>query len=79
MVGQYLPTFWTTLTEDLDDYVGGWTPGHLWFILFLLVFSLAGAARCSCGCDRGGGQRVVDAVRGRLSQSRDCVIVRARC
>jgi glucan biosynthesis protein C len=32
--------FWTHTDPDLTRYAGTWTPGHLWFILFLLLFSL---------------------------------------
>lgn len=36
---QYILFF--TKSTDLTGYHGGFTPGHLWFILFLLVISLA--------------------------------------
>jgi peptidoglycan/LPS O-acetylase OafA/YrhL len=34
-----LGSYWT-LKGDLSGYTGNWTPAHLWFIAFLLVFSL---------------------------------------
>lgn len=37
----YAPRFFTTADADLAGYSGGFTPGHLWFIAFLLVFALA--------------------------------------
>jgi glucans biosynthesis protein C len=42
-VGSYLqfyPTFFQILPGDLTGYFGTFTPAHLWFILFLLVFSV---------------------------------------
>lgn len=37
----WLPKFFHMQTADLDGYfLGGFTPGHLWFILHLLVYSL---------------------------------------
>lgn len=36
---EHYPVFFTKWT-DLTGYDGGFTPGHLWFILFLLVYSL---------------------------------------
>lgn len=36
--GNYLDFF--TKFEDLSGYNGGWTVGHLWFILFLFVISM---------------------------------------
>lgn len=44
----YDQTYWQFLSgyfrdfSDLSGYFGTFTPGHLWFILYLLVFSLAG-------------------------------------
>ena len=37
---EFLPDYFR-LRGDLSGYTGLFTPGHLWFILFLLVFSLA--------------------------------------
>ncbi len=37
---QFYPTFFQLRPGDLTGYVGGFTPAHLWFILFLLVFSV---------------------------------------
>lgn len=36
----FLADYWT-IKGDLTGYTGNWTPGHLWFIGFLFVFSLA--------------------------------------
>ena len=37
----WLPNFFHMQTADLDGYfLGGFTPGHLWFILHLLIYSL---------------------------------------
>jgi glucan biosynthesis protein C len=41
--GSYLdfyPSFFRINPADLSGYTGGWTPAHLWFILFLYVLSL---------------------------------------
>jgi surface polysaccharide O-acyltransferase-like enzyme len=37
--GQYILFF--TKPTDLSGYTGGFTPGHLWFILYLFIISLA--------------------------------------
>jgi glucan biosynthesis protein C len=38
---QYFPRFFQIgATGDLSGYMGGFTPGHLWFILFLFLISL---------------------------------------
>ena len=50
--------FWTHW-EDPASYAGPWTPGHLWFILFLLVFALL-AVGLFVWMRRGGGHRLVD-------------------
>ncbi|MBN1991784.1 MAG: acyltransferase family protein [Anaerolineae bacterium] len=40
---EYYPLFFQIgPTGDLTGYMGGFTPGHLWFILFLFVLALAG-------------------------------------
>jgi glucans biosynthesis protein C len=42
--GSYLefwPSFFVVHPEDMSGYYGTFTPGHLWFILFLFAFSLA--------------------------------------
>jgi glucan biosynthesis protein C len=54
--GQYA-YFWTHW-ENPDNYVGWWTPGHLWFILFLLVYALL-AVGLFVWLRRGSGRRVV--------------------
>jgi peptidoglycan/LPS O-acetylase OafA/YrhL len=36
----YYSQYWTTADPEFTGYEGGWTPGHLWFILWLLVISL---------------------------------------
>lgn len=38
----FLAAYFVIHPEDLSGYFGKFTPGHLWFILFLFVFSLAG-------------------------------------
>ena len=38
---EWYPNFFSINSADMDGYfMGGFTPGHLWFILFLFVFSL---------------------------------------
>jgi peptidoglycan/LPS O-acetylase OafA/YrhL len=37
---EYYPHFFQISLAGLDGYMGGFTPGHLWFILFLFVLSL---------------------------------------
>lgn len=39
--------FFTHLT-DFSGYDGAFTPGHLWFILFLFIISMLGLAVCHC-------------------------------
>lgn len=36
----YYPTFFQVDLAQLDGYTGSFTPAHLWFILYLLLFSL---------------------------------------
>jgi len=55
--GQYA-YFWTHVT-DLMGYDGSWTPGHLWFILFLFVYSLLGTG-LFLWLRRGSGRRLVE-------------------
>src|SRR5436190_8266694 len=38
-VGSFLADYWG-VHGNLSGYTGNWTPAHLWFIAFLLVFSL---------------------------------------
>lgn len=49
--------FWTHWGEP-ESYAGPWTPAHLWFILFLLVYSLVALA-LFVWLRRGGG-RLID-------------------
>jgi peptidoglycan/LPS O-acetylase OafA/YrhL len=49
--------FWTHW-ENPDNYVGWWTPGHLWFILFLFVYALL-AVGLFVWMRRGGGHRII--------------------
>ena len=63
---EYLPKIFTTADEGLNGYAGGFTPAHLWFVLFLFVFSLV-ALPLFLWLRRGGGQRLVSAF-GRVSQ-----------
>ena len=37
---QFYPRFFHVDPDDLTGYFGTFTPGHLWFILFLFIFSL---------------------------------------
>ncbi len=37
---QFYPTFFQIQPDDLTGYSGSFTPAHLWFIQFLLVFSV---------------------------------------
>jgi glucans biosynthesis protein C len=39
---QYLSQYFSRLSYELTGYDGGFTPAHLWFIFFLLVYSLLG-------------------------------------
>jgi fucose 4-O-acetylase-like acetyltransferase len=64
---EYLPKFFTTAEEGLTGYTGGFTPGHLWFILFLFVFSLV-ALPLFLWLHNRGGRRVVTGL-GRLWQN----------
>jgi glucan biosynthesis protein C len=50
--------FWTHW-ENPDNYVGWWSPGHLWFILFLFVYSMIALA-LFLWLRRGSGRRVID-------------------
>jgi len=63
----YYPDFWTTADENLNGYQGGFTPGHLWFILFLFVFSLVALPLFLWLRNRGSGRRVLGGF-GRLAQ-----------
>lgn len=36
----FLPQYWTMGTGEIMGWTGGFTLGHLWFILFLFLFSL---------------------------------------
>jgi glucans biosynthesis protein C len=49
--------FWTHAT-DLQGYDGAWTPGHLWFILFLFIYSMLGLG-LFLWMRRGGGRRLI--------------------
>jgi hypothetical protein len=48
--------YWTHIVPM--SYAGPWTPGHLWFILFLFVYSLLALAIFLWL--RGGGRRLID-------------------
>lgn len=37
---EFYPTFFQIQPDDLSGYVGTFTPGHMWFVLFLFFFSL---------------------------------------
>jgi glucans biosynthesis protein C len=55
----YYPEFWTTADPDFTGYQGGWTPAHLWFVLWLLVLSLV-ALPLFLWLRGGGGRRALD-------------------
>jgi glucan biosynthesis protein C len=50
---------------DLTGYMGGFTPGHLWFILFLFLISII-ALPLLLYLRRGKGQRTIDRLAGAL-------------
>jgi glucan biosynthesis protein C len=52
---EYLPRFFTTT----GDYEGGFTMGHMWFVLYLLVFSLVALPLFLWLHNRDSGRRVV--------------------
>jgi hypothetical protein len=57
---EYLPKFFTTTTDGgFDGYQGGFTPGHMWFVLFLFVFSLVGLPVFLWLRNRASGRRLV--------------------
>jgi hypothetical protein len=57
---QYYPRFLQIgVTGDLSGYMGGFTPGLLWFILFLFVVSIV-ALPLLLYLRRGKGQRIID-------------------
>jgi hypothetical protein len=56
----YYPRFWTTVDPDFAGYHGGWTPAHLWFVLWLLVLSLLALPLFVCLRGTHAGQRVLD-------------------
>ena len=64
---EYLPKFFTTADEGLNGYAGGFTPAHLWFILFLFAFALVALPLFLWLHNRGGLQVV--SFLGRLWQS----------
>lgn len=64
---EYYPRFWTTADPDLEGYEGGFTPGHLWFILALFGFSLVGLPLFLWLRRSGSGARVLRGF-GRLAQ-----------
>ena len=60
---EYLPKFFTTADEGLNGYAGGFTPAHMWFVLFLFVFSLIGLPLFLWLHNRGG-RRLVTGLGG---------------
>ena len=63
---QYYPRFFQIgATGDLSGYMGGFTPGHLWFILFLFLISVM-ALPLLLYLRRGKGQRFIDLLAGGL-------------
>lgn len=55
---EYFPLFFTTAEGDLGGYQGGFSPGPLWFVLFLFAFSLVGLP-LFLWLRNGGGRHVV--------------------
>ncbi len=56
---QYYPQFFSVGPDGLTGYMGGFTPGHLWFILFLFVLSLV-ALPFFLHLKRENGRRLLD-------------------
>ncbi len=54
----FLATYFALDFSDLSGYFGKFTPGHLWFILFLFVYSLAGLPLFSLLKGEAGGRLV---------------------
>lgn len=64
----YYPRFFRLIAEDLDGYfLGGFTLGHLWFVLYLFVFSLV-ALPLFLYLRGEGGKRLVDRLAGFFSR-----------
>ena len=63
----YYPKFWTTVDENVEGFQGGFSPGQLWFILFLFVSSLVGLPIFLWLKNRASGKAVQRGL-GRLSQ-----------
>ena len=57
----YLPTFFTTADDELSGYQGGFTPGHMWFVLALFGFAFL-ALPLFLWMRNGGGGRIVSAL-----------------
>lgn len=65
---EYFPKFFTTTTDGtLDGYQGGFTPGHMWFVFFLFVFSVVALPLFLWLRNRGSGKKVLRGF-GRLAQ-----------
>ena len=56
----YYPKYWTTADPDFTGYHGGWTPAHLWFVLWLLVLSLLALPLFMWLRHTRAGQRLLD-------------------
>jgi peptidoglycan/LPS O-acetylase OafA/YrhL len=59
----YWPHFFTDDSPDLTGYAGGFTPAHLWFILYLFLNSILGLALLLY-LRRENGQRLVAGLAG---------------
>lgn len=60
----YWPHFFTDDSPDLTGYAGGFTPAHLWFIMYLFLNSVLGLALL-LWLRREGGQRFVKRLASR--------------
>jgi glucan biosynthesis protein C len=66
---EYYPRFFQIgPTDDLTGYMGGFTPGHLWFILFLFMISLM-ALPLFLYLRREAGQRLTARLANSLTRS----------
>ncbi len=72
---QFYPSFFDLPGSDLTGYNGGFTPGHLWFILYLAVFS-AVALPAFLYLRTLSGSRVVSRLAG-LMQYRGAIFLLA--
>lgn len=59
----YLPNAFVVQGGDLSGYAGGFTPAHLWFILYLFVISLVALPILSSGRERILGRLLLAVTR----------------